>query len=75
MIATSTERAKKRFPRTPVQHITGAGEHVLVFKCRIPWRVRLFTTVQARDEAYNYYDGNGCGAPSGCTHDHQKITL
>lgn len=74
MIGTSLERAKKRFPLSK-NKIQGSGEYVLIFQCWRPWRIRLYPTVQERDEAYRYFDGCGCGAPNGCRRDHKKEML
>jgi hypothetical protein len=73
-VGTSLDRAKKRFPYTAPQHIRGTGEYVLAFRCYHRWRVLLFPTAEARDAAYQRYEGQSCGAPS-CVHNHVKLAL
>ncbi len=73
MIATSTEAAAKRFPRSR-NRTFGSGYFALVLKYAVPWRVLLYPTTAERDAGYTKYERQSCGAVN-CVHDHARVTL
>ena len=72
-MGTSLERAQRRFPRSRGR-ICGSGDFALVFKCSVPWRVNLYGTAEARDQAWERTQFSSCGAYR-CTHDHDRTNL
>lgn len=73
-MANALERAARRFPRTPNSRIHGSGEHALVFRCYMPWRVNFYRTAAERDAAWERYERNSCGAVR-CNHRHDKVKV
>lgn len=64
---SNRDRAAKRYPFSAKHNkLEGGGSHPVVIRCRVPWRIRLWTD---RDDAVR--DARQHCGDSRCTFDHK----